>query len=670
MKYKDFSIKVGQRRAEGFAISVASPAGEANDFITATRELDEIFASLPSVAQNLGGDEAGPGSEPVLTSRDLGSVAKAQAVRPIDIGRKLFGILIVGRVRTLFDQSIGGIQGTDYGLRIKLHIDPENSDIARLASLPWELLYREETRDYLSLSSKTPLVRYLDVQRPFELLPFKPPLRILVVVANPSGTEPLNLEKERQGIEQSWGNKADVEVDFLETATIHELNRKLVDADYHVLHYMGHGGFDPKQGVGVLAMEDENGKMDLLDGRTLGIMLRDETSIRLVFLNACDTGKLGNMTGQDPFAGVATALVMAGVPAVVAMQFPISDGAALAFTECFYPQIARGVPVDASVAEGRKAIRVYDRKSMEWAIPVLFMRSPDGYLFIGEARGQQQQDNKTSPDTPPIKKTGRTRTLAIGAMVAAVLIIAGVVNFPHIKSWFSSEENAQQTNGNETSVPDVSKPDEGSELANDVIPGSHTPPANLATCGKFVELQKCEPPLDVLAGKICAAYSALESGGLPVMGEEGEILNLRPRKSLYVKKADDEAMQQFIANIRQKYMSAYGKDVVAANIENPREFWKQNTEASIVLDYELYKVGPETPDGSIEIPDASSTITYNELIPLNLDFKVTGSEWGSVRAYYGAAFWYFDAIAATDKESQRNSLDQAVLHMTHRCSIK
>ena len=65
------------------------------------------------------------------------------------------------------------------------------------------------------------------------------------------------------------------------------------------------------------------------------------------------------------------------MPAVVAMQFPISDKAAIAFSETFYQRIAKGDPVDVAMAEGRKKLWHLE----EWATPVLFLRSKDGVLF-------------------------------------------------------------------------------------------------------------------------------------------------------------------------------------------------------------------------------------------------------------------------------------------------
>ncbi len=661
MKYKDFSIKVGQKHAKGLAISVAAPAGEVNDFIASTGDLDEIFASLQSLAQSLRAGEAVSAPGAGSTGIEPAGTTRSPVVQPIDIGRKLFGILFAGRVRSLFDQSIGGIRGTDYGLRIKLHIDPENADIARLASLPWELLYREETRDYLCLSAKTPLVRYLDVQRPFELLPLIPPLRVLVVMANPAGLKPLDLEKERQGIEQAWGHKAGVEVDFLDTATIQELSKKLDEADYHVLHYMGHGGFDPKQGVGALAMEKEDGKKDLLDGRTLGIMLHDETSIRLVFLNACDTGKLGNLAGQDPFAGVATALVMAGVPAVVAMQFPISDPAALAFAECFYPQIAKGVPVDASVAEGRKAIRISYPKSMEWATPVLFMRSPDGHLFTGEATSLQPEE-ESKGGSGAKGKNGRTRALAIGAIAAVAVTIAAAVNFDAIRSWLAPADNTQTSTETARKSIDNGQAEEDRAEPDEVIKASTTEPANVDACGSFAELQRCKLPL---AKKICAAYTALETDNSPVTPTQAE-LGSRRGNFLYTNEADSAAMTQFINNIRSTFQAAGGRDVQFAEFQDPKSFWRETPDASIVLSALLNTASPES--GSGEIPDGESNIYYQDDLPLNVSFEVSGNKWRSVRNYHAAAFYYFDAISAQDVETKRNSLELAASRMIDRCT--
>jgi tetratricopeptide (TPR) repeat protein len=72
------------------------------------------------------------------------------------------------------------------------------------------------------------------------------------------------------------------------------------------------------------------------------------------------------------------------VPAVVAMQFPITDEAAITFARGFYTALSVGRPVDAAVSYARLAIFA-DDNDVEWATPVLYMRAPDGRIFDVES---------------------------------------------------------------------------------------------------------------------------------------------------------------------------------------------------------------------------------------------------------------------------------------------
>ncbi len=372
IRYEDFSLKIEPSREEVFPVIVLrSPAGEGRSQFRLPFLPDEIGDILFDLGETVRGSskvvrEAAPG---------------ATRTRPQQIGDQLFNSLFSGPVRSLLDRSLGMLHGSKQGLRVKLHIDPEDASLAQLTSLPWELMYRKETREFLNLSSFTPVLRYLDVQVPCIPLPLEPPLRILVVIASPLDHAQLDLERERRQIEETWARQQDVAVDFLQPATILELQERLAAEPYHALHYMGHGGFDRRTGRGVLLLEDKKGHGAAVDGSTLGVLLRDVPTLRLVFLNACETARITKQAGLDPFAGVAAAMVMAGIPAVVAMQFPISDGAAIRFANRFYPLLAGGQPVDYAVAQGRQAILATESGTMEWATPVLFMRAPEGTIF-------------------------------------------------------------------------------------------------------------------------------------------------------------------------------------------------------------------------------------------------------------------------------------------------
>jgi len=107
------------------------------------------------------------------------------------------------------------------------------------------------------------------------------------------------------------------------------------------------------------------------------VLLHDHRTLRLAVLNSCEGARA---TTGDPFASLAASLVRQGIPAVTAMQFEISDRAACTFAEEFYAALAQGYPVDAALAEARKAIYCLP-EDVEWGTPVLYMRSPDGVLF-------------------------------------------------------------------------------------------------------------------------------------------------------------------------------------------------------------------------------------------------------------------------------------------------
>ena len=110
---------------------------------------------------------------------------------------------------------------------------------------------------------------------------------------------------------------------------------------------------------------------------------------QLVVLNACESALSGQDGGSDFFSGVATALVMGEVPAVVAMRAPISDRAAITFSKTLYRELAAGQPADVAVAKGRLALYRAAPDSLKWATPVLFLRAPDGRRFATESSGQR-----------------------------------------------------------------------------------------------------------------------------------------------------------------------------------------------------------------------------------------------------------------------------------------
>lgn len=290
-------------------------------------------------------------------------------------GGQLFDALFSDRVQRLYNDALTEARGGGRGLRITLCL----SGSPELIAVPWEYLF--DAPDFLAVSSFTPVVRYLDLPRGHRPLAVEPPLRILGVVSSPAEYERLDVESERTHLEGALASLTEagaVELRWLERPTLEALLLALQADTFHVLHYVGHGSFDRELDHGLLLFEDDGGWARAITGDQLGMVLRDFTSLRLAVLNACEGARTAR---SDPFAGVAASLVQRDIPAVIAMQFEISDEAAIVFAKGFYSSVAIGSPVDAALATARLAMFARRSDDIEWGTPALFMRVPDGRIF-------------------------------------------------------------------------------------------------------------------------------------------------------------------------------------------------------------------------------------------------------------------------------------------------
>lgn len=400
MEYMDFELRVGPGDGRVYPLTVVrSPAGEAGATMTFP------FDSL-ALENHLKGVEIAI-LRSGTTRRDLAAGEDRASVS--DFGQRLFDALMTDTVRESFRRSQDRARAAGKGLRLRLRVEaPE------LAVLPWEFLYDASEGDFICLSTDTPLVRYLEFDRPPEALRVTPPLSILGVIASPSDLPALDVQRERQRLEvatSALSSSGLLKLTWVEGATWRDLQRELRHGPFHVLHFVGHGGFDRPTGEGVVVMADEDGRSAKLSATQLGRLLADHNSLRMVLLNSC-LGAKGS--GTDVFSSTASILIRRGVPAVVAMQYEISDRAAIEFARSLYEALADGVPIDAAVAEARKAISFGSGNSIEWGTPVLHMRSPDGVLFqiVGDTPSELRAsgafpDTAQTENAPPAAATAR-----------------------------------------------------------------------------------------------------------------------------------------------------------------------------------------------------------------------------------------------------------------------
>ena len=358
--FHDFELLIADRQRRGYPVRVIeSPAGQAEGLFKMPWKHDDLQQTLLDMEE-----------------------WQADEASLVDFGTRLFDALFTGDVRARYSESVGLAAG-DAGLRIRLRLEPPE-----LHELPWELLYDPEKREFLALSKRALVTRYLHVPRPTPPLAVTPPLRLLVVTATPKDWNPLNVEQEVERIGEAVQPLIDrglVQLRVEEHITRRSLRKRLLDDAPHMLHYIGHGDFDDERGM--LILEDSSRLSDPLDGRTLATLLK-ETPVRLAVLNCC-LGAKGAAADARQFGrkraallGVGPALVDAGLGAVIAMQFSADDEAAVVFAQDFYEMVSHFKPIDEAVGRAREMVMLHSgTENRDWATPVLFMRAPDGRLF-------------------------------------------------------------------------------------------------------------------------------------------------------------------------------------------------------------------------------------------------------------------------------------------------
>ena len=383
IEYLDFEISVQKAGENEYLVRAQSGDGEAEvRFISPFNEDKRalIAATLTKVA---------------LRSAAKVRSSSAPEVRKMkDVGAVLFEHAITGPVREFYYKCQGQADQQGKGIRWRLSLDSSVDD------LPWEFMYLQD--EFLALNPRSPVVRYIKGAARVAPLKAEHPLRLLVVIASPSDEIPLDSSAEKERIVaalQPLTRQGMIEVSYLEGPdTWERLLEELLPNRTHILHFIGHGAFDEDMGEGVLVMEDSDGRAMRINSERLRYLVQGKSRLRLVVLNSC-SGTEGS--DAQPFSSMAAGLVRSGVPAVIAMQFEISDNAARKIAQTFYTSLALNLPVDAALTEARRKIFLSDIDSLEWATPILYMQVPNGKLFEFDLEAKTDDVVDTSPSAPP-----------------------------------------------------------------------------------------------------------------------------------------------------------------------------------------------------------------------------------------------------------------------------
>lgn len=342
-------------------------------------------ADFPVTAYGEGGADVSSEFVSLFTPGEVQAVVEAmgkqhptaeQRETARDLGQKLFNGLFTGELLRAYYRKQGWAASEGHRLRLRLRLAADaRLDGLPLRQVPWELLH--DGREFLGLRRDHSIMRHPEMDEPAGLLPVKWPLRMLIAAASPRDQRPIGAKDETGQLRvrvQSLALRLVVNGLDNPPSTFEGLKRRLAETRLHVLHFIGHGE------AGNLVFEDEEGYSDRRSAKKIGTLLAGQ-GVRLVVLNAC----YGAQAPASDITSVAEALVEAGLPAVVAMQSAVYVGPAVRFASDFFFHLALGWPVDACVTEARIEMQDLLPGSLQWALPVCFMRVGDGRLFSFES---------------------------------------------------------------------------------------------------------------------------------------------------------------------------------------------------------------------------------------------------------------------------------------------
>jgi hypothetical protein len=442
-EYDDFWVEFTPREGGDYDVTLRAPDGaSATETFHLPFTADELTDAVRTIGYTRSRAAAPPSPPPSPSAagadadRDIGDVAPDPRLSAEQFGDRLAKALLVGDAGKLYVSSRNAAVAKDRGVRLWLSLGKAPG----LMSVPWEFLYLQPT--FLASQRRTPIVRFLQTDAPIQPRRIESSVEMLGVVASPTDLPPLDVAEERKRVDDALAKVREtrpVNITWLDPATPKALRQALQQGDYHILHFVGHSGFtgDEKEAAeavtgsgvsvsdagGVIYLQNEDGtKAPISDAQLVNLL--GDLNLRLVVLNSCEGAR---SNAVDPFAGIATSIVGLGTPAVLAMQFEISDKAAIAFADELYQSlIVRQEPIDVAVAEARKAVFT-EVNETEWATPVLFLRNADGKIFEFDpvpvvVDKKDKDDDRSWFDKVRVAIAGHLRTAVVAAVAGAAVV--------------------------------------------------------------------------------------------------------------------------------------------------------------------------------------------------------------------------------------------------------
>jgi hypothetical protein len=299
---------------------------------------------------------------------------------------------------------------------------------SELALLPFELALSPDgfpgAGQHLLLQPQTPVCLTREIRRvPGESLRWPRKPRVLFVAASPPGVGPIPLESHLLALRRVidpwvyYFDPADAEARrekvgkhlvVLPEASIEAIERECATGEYTHVHVLAHGvqraSEDGHDNRFYLALHDQHdpSRTDHISGARLATALRaakrpDGCGLSrpaVVTLASCDSANVGSVVGAG--SSIAHALHEAGIPMVVAGQFPLSFEGSVRLVEVFYEGMLWGNDPRQLLYDLRRRLYAQFPTTHDWASLTTYVSLPGD--FNEQLSDIQIEQAKTSID--------------------------------------------------------------------------------------------------------------------------------------------------------------------------------------------------------------------------------------------------------------------------------
>ncbi|MBA2676055.1 CHAT domain-containing protein [Ramlibacter sp.] len=279
---------------------------------------------------------------------------------------------------------------------------------SELALLPFELVLAGNGfpgfGQPLLLQNQAPVCLTREVRRVKDsALPWSPQARVLFVCATPAGLPQVPVEAHMLALRSAvdpwvkYFDETDADdrrrrvsacLDVLPAATLDDIQEACASGEYTHVHVLAHGvqrhdGFDFRFGIALHGAAE--GEMDVVSGDRLASALRPLRRPQregfalpmVVTLASCNGANGGSVVGAG--ASVAHALQEAGIPLVIAGQFPLTFGGSVELVQTLYEGLLWGTDPRALLIDLRRRMHVLQPGSHDWAALATYASLPTDF---------------------------------------------------------------------------------------------------------------------------------------------------------------------------------------------------------------------------------------------------------------------------------------------------